>query len=181
MLELLCPRFVEVRRLGDGSVAFYFRIPTYYRKRGCEIANQPLGTGYETACGGDGRGGRAAALNAIFDEWNDQRRGELFEQAKIARYGSIDWPFRQYKTEKPTLKRFHRAHALTMKGSCRRSAIPSAGAGGASASDRSERSRHEPLTRSTGRLSTARTAGRKGGRALSKSLAHHASAAPGAV
>jgi hypothetical protein len=100
MLERPRPRFVEVRRLADGSVAFYFCIPKYYCKLGCEIANEPLGTSYEAACGEDGKGGRAATLNALFDEWNNQRKGEPIEQAKIARYGTIDWLFRQYKTEK---------------------------------------------------------------------------------
>jgi hypothetical protein len=99
-LERLRPRFVEVRRLADGSVAFYFCIPKYYRKLGCEIANEPLGTNYESACGEDGKGGRAVTLNALFDEWNDRRKGEPIEQAKIARYGTIDWLFRQYKAEK---------------------------------------------------------------------------------
>ena len=93
-------RFVESRKLANGTTAFYFRIPTYYRTLGCEIANEPLGTSYETACGEDGKAGRAAALNALFDEWNDQRKGEPIEQPKIARYGTIDWLFRQYKTEK---------------------------------------------------------------------------------
>ena len=64
------------------------------------MANEPLGTNYEAACGDDSKGGRAATLNALFDEWNGQRRGEPIEQGKIARYGSIDWLFRQYKTEK---------------------------------------------------------------------------------
>jgi len=41
-----------------------------------------------------------ATLNALFDEWNDHRRCEPIAQSKIARYGSIDWLFRQYKTEK---------------------------------------------------------------------------------
>ena len=100
MLERLRPRFVEVRRLADGSLAFYFCVPKYYRKLGCEIANEPLGTNYEAACGQDGKSGRAATLNALFDEWNDRRKGEPIEQAKIARYGTIDWLFRQYKTEK---------------------------------------------------------------------------------
>jgi hypothetical protein len=36
----------------------------------------------------------------LFDEWNAQRKGEPIEQVKIARYGTIDWLFRQYKTEK---------------------------------------------------------------------------------
>ena len=62
MLERLRPRFVEVRRLVDGSVAFYFRVPTYYRKLGCEIANEPLGTSYEAACGEDGKGGRRRSM-----------------------------------------------------------------------------------------------------------------------
>ena len=72
-LERPLPRFVEVRRLARGSAAFYFRIPTHYRKLGCEMANEPLGTSYDAACGDDGKGGRAATLNGLFDEWNDQR------------------------------------------------------------------------------------------------------------
>jgi hypothetical protein len=100
MLECARPRFVEARRLANGLAAFYFCIPKYYRKLGCEIANEPLGTSYEAACGENGKGGRAATLNALFAEWNDHRRGEPIAQAKIARHGSIDWLFRQYKTEK---------------------------------------------------------------------------------
>ena len=34
------------------------------------------------------------------DRYHGQRRGEPGEQGKIARYGTIDWLFRQYKTEK---------------------------------------------------------------------------------
>jgi hypothetical protein len=89
-----------VQSAARGSAAFYFRIPTHYRKLGCEMANEPLGTSYEAACGDEGKGGRAATLNGLFDEWNDQRRGKPGEQGKIARYGTIDWLFRQYKTEK---------------------------------------------------------------------------------
>jgi hypothetical protein len=70
MLERPRPRFVEVRRLADGLVAFYFCIPKYYRKLGCEIANEPLGTSYEAACGEDGKGGRAAAAKC-----RNRRRG----------------------------------------------------------------------------------------------------------
>jgi hypothetical protein len=100
MLERRRARFVETRKLADGTTAFYFCIPNHYRKLGCKIPNEPLGTRYEAACGEGGKGGRAAMLNALFDEWNDQRNGEPIEQAKIARYGTIDWLFRQYKTEK---------------------------------------------------------------------------------
>ncbi|UPK05524.1 hypothetical protein [Bradyrhizobium sp. 170] len=87
-MERPLPRFVEVRRLARGSVAFYFRIPTYYRKLAARWRMSHLGR--EAACGDDGKDGRAATLNALFDEWNDQRRGEPGEQGKIARYGTID-------------------------------------------------------------------------------------------
>ena len=43
---------------------------------------------------------RGAPLNALFNEWYDQRKGEPIEQAKIARYSTIDWLFRHYNTEK---------------------------------------------------------------------------------
>jgi hypothetical protein len=36
----------------------------------------------------------------LFDEWNGTRKGEPVEEPKKARYGTIDWLFRQYKTEK---------------------------------------------------------------------------------
>jgi hypothetical protein len=100
MLERPRPRFVETRVLANGTTALYFRVPTHFRKLGCGIGNEPLGTSYESACGEDGKGGRAAALNALFDEWNSQRKGAPIAQAKIARYGTIDWLFRQYKAEK---------------------------------------------------------------------------------
>jgi hypothetical protein len=38
---------------------------------------EPLGTDYAVACGEDG--GRAAALNALFDEWRAKRDGEPIE------------------------------------------------------------------------------------------------------
>ena len=100
MLERPRPRFVEPRVLASGTTALYFRIPTYYRELGCAIPNEPLGTSYEAACGEDGKGGRAATLNALFDEWNNTRKGEPNDTTKIARYGTIDWLFREYKTNK---------------------------------------------------------------------------------
>jgi hypothetical protein len=97
ILERPRPRFVEVRRLADGSVAFYFCISKYYRKLGCEIANEPLGTNYESACGEDGKGGRAATLNALFDEWNDRRKGESDQAGK-------DCALRHHRLAVPTIQ-----------------------------------------------------------------------------
>src|SRR5271166_564580 len=69
------PRFVIPKTLASGATAFYLNIPTLYRKLGCTISNEPLGTDYITACGENGEGGRAATLNALFDEWNTTRKG----------------------------------------------------------------------------------------------------------
>jgi hypothetical protein len=62
------PRFVIAKTLANGTTAFYFNVPTLYGNLGCTIPNEPLGTDYTSACGDHGEGGRAAALNAFFDE-----------------------------------------------------------------------------------------------------------------
>jgi hypothetical protein len=46
-------------------------------------------------CDRDGKGGRAAGLNALFDEWIKARSGEPVES--IARFGTVDWLFREFK------------------------------------------------------------------------------------
>src|SRR6476620_5003518 len=43
-------------------------------------------------------GGRAGGLNGVFDEWLKIKAGEPVES--IARYGSVDWLFREYKGSK---------------------------------------------------------------------------------
>ena len=70
------PRFVIAKRLASGATGFYFHLPALYRKLGCPVPNEPLGTDYDVACGENGEGGRAAARNALFDEWNSARKGE---------------------------------------------------------------------------------------------------------
>lgn len=90
------PRFVIAKALASGATAFYFNIPTIYRKLGCTIPNEPLGTDYARACGDDGNGGRAAALNGLFDEWNTRRKGGEVEGGRLVRYGTVDWLFREY-------------------------------------------------------------------------------------
>src|SRR5215204_2502458 len=88
------PRYVIGKTLASGRTAFYWNCPTYYRKQGCAIPNEPLGTDYAIACGTDGTGGRAVALNALFDEWQANRAGLPVEN--VARFGTVDWLFREY-------------------------------------------------------------------------------------
>jgi hypothetical protein len=99
------PRFAIAKRLTTGATAFYFNVPTLYRKLGCTIPNEPLGTDYNTACGENGDGGRAATLNALFDEWNTKRKGGQITAGRTAAYGTVDWLFREYKQSKAYLEK----------------------------------------------------------------------------
>jgi hypothetical protein len=71
-MTLPLPRYVRPRRLADGQVGLYWIVPTYFRRLGCTISNEPLGHNYTEACGENGYGGRAAALNALFDRPSSQ-------------------------------------------------------------------------------------------------------------
>ena len=97
------PRFVRFKTLASGAVAFYWDLTAYYRGLGCSIPGEPLGTDYVTACGEDGNGGRAAALNALFDEWRRSRSGEPVEGP--VQFGTVDWLFREYKQTKAYLEK----------------------------------------------------------------------------
>jgi hypothetical protein len=96
MVAKIKPRFVKPKDLASGETAFYWEVPAYYRDLGCTIPSEPLGTDYVTACGEDGKGGRAAALNGLFDEWNTKRKGGQAETARLTRFGTVDWLFREY-------------------------------------------------------------------------------------
>jgi hypothetical protein len=98
-MRLRLPRYVIAKSLAGGTNGFYFNIPTRYRKMGCAIPNEPFGNDYAVACGVDGNGGRAAPLNGLFDEWWKAKNGEPVE-SRIARYGTVDWLFREYKNSK---------------------------------------------------------------------------------
>jgi hypothetical protein len=99
------PRFVITKMLASRATAFYFNVPTLYRKLGCAISSEPLGTDYTFACGENGEGGRAAALNALFDEWNTKRKGGQVSAGRLAPYGTVDWLFREYKQSKAYLEK----------------------------------------------------------------------------
>src|SRR3984893_8353850 len=102
-MTLLLPRNVIAKQLASGLTGFYFNLPTYFRKLGCTIPNEPLGSDYGVACGSDGKGGRAAALNSLFDEWKAKRDGEPVPS--LVRFGTVDWLFREYKSSRAYLER----------------------------------------------------------------------------
>jgi hypothetical protein len=105
MFRKRLPRFVIPKMLASGATAFYFNIPTLYRRLGCTISNEPLGTDYITACGESGEGGRAVTLNALFDEWNTTRKGGQVTAGGLSAYGTVNWLFREYKQSKAYLEK----------------------------------------------------------------------------
>ena len=104
-MTLPLPRYVIAKRLVSGRVAFYYMFPKLYRELGCTVPNTPLGTDYTIACGEDGRGGRAAALNAAFDEWNRLRQGLPVTGERAPVYGTLRWLFQEYRRSKAYLEK----------------------------------------------------------------------------
>jgi integrase len=102
-MTMRLPRFVVAKPLRGGRTGFYWYVTRYYRDLGCIIPNEPLGADYTAACGADGKGGKAAILNAQFDEWRAASDGEPI--TGIARFGTVDWLFREYKTSNGYLER----------------------------------------------------------------------------
>src|SRR5688572_11707305 len=64
------PRHVRPKRLASGATAYYYDIPTRYRKQKCPVPNEPLGTDFAAACE------KAKTLNGLFDEWDALRKGQ---------------------------------------------------------------------------------------------------------
>jgi hypothetical protein len=104
-MTVALPRYVIAKQLASGRIAFYYNLPKKYRDLGCAVANTPLGTDYTIACGEDGNGGRAAALNAAFDEWNTVRHGLPVTSERAPIYGTIRWLFQEYRRSKAYLEK----------------------------------------------------------------------------
>ena len=104
-MTLALPRYVIAKPLTNGRTAFYFNVPKKYRDLGCTVPRTSLGTDYVVACGDDGNGGRAAALNALFDEWDTARHGLPVTGERAPIYGTIRWLFQEYRRSKAYLEK----------------------------------------------------------------------------
>jgi hypothetical protein len=62
------PRYVQTRRLADGSIAYYWCRPWWARGADCQLKNEALGKHLDTLRE------RAEALNAKLDAWRTSRR-----------------------------------------------------------------------------------------------------------
>lgn len=92
MVEL--PRHVIRKNLKSGKLAYYYNLPTRYRSLKCPVGNEPLGSDYAVMMK------RAAALNGLFDEWDQQRNGLPIDVPAMPRHGTVDWLFREYRLSK---------------------------------------------------------------------------------
>jgi hypothetical protein len=90
MVEM--PRNVQPKELASGRVAYYFSVPTWFRKLHCPIESEPLGSDFAVMKS------RADVLNGALDEWNAARKGLHVDGGAIApKIGTVDWLFREYK------------------------------------------------------------------------------------
>ncbi len=100
------PRYT-LRKLLRSGVAHFFNVPTWARRAGCPVKNEPLGTDYEAAV----RRVETVLLPA-FDSW---RTGRATDGAvsSVATTGTLDWLFAEYRADRrftkldPRTKRNH--------------------------------------------------------------------------
>ena len=99
------PRYVQRKPLKTGW-GYFFNVPTWARKAGCPVMNEPLGTDYEAAVA------RAETiLLPAFDEWRGG--GTSNESPAVATVGTLDWVFAEYRADRrftkldPKTKRLH--------------------------------------------------------------------------
>lgn len=102
-MSVKLPRNVITKRLKNGATAFYFNVPTRYRKLKCPVPNEPLGKDFSLASA------RATILNEQFDEWDTARKGLPVSGGKeMPKFGSVDWLFREYRQSKAYLEKVSR-------------------------------------------------------------------------
>lgn len=91
------PRHVIPKQLAGGQTAYYYNLPTKYRKLKCSVQNEPLGTDFAVMTK------RAGVLNGQFDEWDTQRKGLPISAPNMPKHGTVDWMFREYKISRAYL------------------------------------------------------------------------------
>lgn len=98
------PRYTLRRRIKSGW-AYFFNVPTWARKAGCPVKNEPLGEDYQAAVA------RAeTVLLPAFDSW---RTGGASDTAAAApaKIGTLDWVFAEYRSD----RRFKKLDAKTRR------------------------------------------------------------------
>jgi hypothetical protein len=89
------PRYVERKPLKSGGWAHFFHVPSWARKAGCTLRNEPLGTNYQGAVD------RAEkVLLPAFDSWRSGGASDEKPVQTVAAPGTLDWMFAEYRTDR---------------------------------------------------------------------------------
>jgi hypothetical protein len=89
------PRYTLRKPLRSGAWGYFFNVPMWARAAGCSVENQPLGTDYAEAVK------RAETiLLPAFDSWRKGGEGDTPPTARVARVGTLDWVFAEYRADR---------------------------------------------------------------------------------
>lgn len=89
------PRYVERKPLKADGWGYFFHVPSWARKAGCTVQNEPLGTDYKAAVD------RAEnILLPAFDSWRSGGASDDKQLQTIAKPGTLDWMFAEYRTDR---------------------------------------------------------------------------------
>lgn len=92
------PRYVQRVPLKSGW-GYFFNVPTWARKAGCPIKNEPLGTDYAAAVK------RAeTVLLPHFDSWRTGGATDEAQASAPAKAGTLDWVFAEYRADRKFTK-----------------------------------------------------------------------------
>ena len=98
------PRYVQRKPLKNGW-GFFFNVPTWARKAGCPVKNEPLGTDYDTMVQ------RAeTVLLPAFDSWRSGGASDASVSSVVAP-GTLDWVFAEYRGD----RRFTKLDRMTRR------------------------------------------------------------------
>jgi hypothetical protein len=88
------PRYVERKPLKRGGWGYFFNVPTWARKAGCTLRNEPLGSDYQAAA--------ARAETVLLPALDCWRAGATSSAAlpAVAGHGTLDWVFAEYRSDR---------------------------------------------------------------------------------
>jgi hypothetical protein len=92
------PRYTLRKPLSTGW-GYFFNVPTWARKAGCPIANEPLGTDYAAA-----RDRAENVLLPAFDAWLNGGATEAIAANAPAKPGTLDWLIAEYRASRQFTK-----------------------------------------------------------------------------
>ena len=88
------PRYVLRKPIKSGGWRYFFNPPSWARKAGCPVGNEPLGDDYDAAVQ------RAeTVLLPAFDSWRSGG-GTDTPVAGVAKPGTLDWIFAEYRADR---------------------------------------------------------------------------------